>query len=127
MPGRLRLGSFSIWISRLAARSRLFLRSVKSEAIEEALQELLGPFAGPQGLVITLRRHDEYQVLIERIQALDEELERKGRELSRMASYPVMCLEVMDELRVAVRKLQALDQDVSWVRSIKVQRGNARA
>ena len=87
---------------------------MKSEAIEEALQELLGPFAGPQGLVITLRRHDEYQVLIERIQALDEELERKGREL-------------MDELRVAVRKLQALDQDVSWVRSIKVQRGNARA
>lgn len=100
---------------------------MRSEEIEEALQELLGPFAGPQGLVITLRRHDEYQLLLERIQALEAELEHKSHELSRMASYPVMCLEVMDELRVAVRQLQALDQDVSWVQSFKVGRRKARA
>lgn len=100
---------------------------MKSEEIEAALQELLGPFAGPQGLVITLRRHDEYQLLLERIQALEADLDRKDRELSRMASYPVMYLEVLDELRLAVRVLQALDQDVSWVRSFKVQRRKAGA
>lgn len=100
---------------------------MRSEAIEEALQELLGPLAGPQGLVITLRRHEDYELLLERIQALEKELDGKKRELSRMASYPVMCLEVMDELRIAVRQLQALGQDVSWVRSFKVGRGKARA
>lgn len=100
---------------------------MKSEAIEAALQELLGPLAGSQGLVITLRRHDEYEALLERIYALEAELDRKKSELSRMASYPVMCLEVMDELRIAVRQLEVLGQDVSWVRSFKVGRRNARA
>lgn len=100
---------------------------MKSEEIEQALQELLGPFAGPDGLVITLRRHDEYQLLIERIQALETDLACKERELSRMAAYPVMYLEVLDELRMAVRCLEALGQDVSWIRSFKVRRRNARA
>lgn len=100
---------------------------MRSEEIEEALQELLGPFAGPQGLVITLRRHDEYHLLIERIQVLEKELERKDRELGQMSAYPVMYLSALDELRMAVRILQALDQDVSWIRSFKVQRRNARA
>lgn len=103
------------------------LRFVRSDEIEEALQELLGPFAGPQGFVITLRRHDEYQVLIERIQALEADLRRKELEIHRMASYPVMYLEALDELRFAVRMLESLDQDVSWVRSFKVPRRNARA
>ena len=100
---------------------------MKSDEIEAALQDLLGPFAGPQGLVITLRRHDEYHLLIERIQALEKELDRKDRELGQMSAYPVMYLSVLDELRMAVRILQALDQDVSWIRSFKVQRRNARA
>ena len=100
---------------------------MKSEEIEQALQELLGPFAGPEGLVITLRRHDEYQLLIERIQALETDLARKDQELSRMAMYPVMYLEVLDELRMSVRCLEALGQDVSWVRSFRVRRRNARA
>lgn len=100
---------------------------MKSEEIEAALQELLGPFTGPQGLVITLRRHDEYQLLIERIRALEADLNRKDRELQQMASYPVLYLTVLDELRMAVRLLQALGQDVSWVRSFKVQRRKSRA
>lgn len=105
-----------------------FLPSVKSEAIEEALRDILGLSAGSEGLVITLRRHDEYEVLIERIHALEAELARKDRELQCMASsYPVMYLEVLDELRYAVRLLDALDQDVSWVRSFKVRRRKAGA
>lgn len=100
---------------------------MRSDEIEEALQELLGPFAGSQGLVITLRRHDEYQLLLERIQSLEVDLQHKNQELLRMASYPVMYLEVLDELRSAVRLLQALGQDVSWVRSFKVQRRKTRA
>ena len=44
-----------------------------------------------------------------------------------MAAYPVMYLEVLDELRMAVRCLEALGQDVSWIRSFKVRRRNARA
>lgn len=104
--------------------SKLF---VKSEAIEAALREILGPSVGSEGLVITLRRHDEYEVLVERIQALEAELARKDRELQRMASYPVMYLETLDEFRYAVRFLEALDQDVSWVRSFKVRRCKLRA
>lgn len=109
------------------ARSPLFLRSVRSEEIEEALQELLGPLAGPQGLVITLRRHDEYQLLIERIRALEADLQRKDREILQMSAYPVMYLSALDELRYAVKMLDALGEDTSFVRSLKVRRRNARA
>lgn len=100
---------------------------MKSEAIEEALREILGASAGAEGLVITVRRHDEYEALIERIQALEAELARKDRDLQRMASYPAMYLEALDEFRYAVRMLEALGQDVSWIRSFKVRRRNARA
>lgn len=108
-------------------KSPLFPPSVKSEEIEEALQDLLGPFAGPQGLVITLRRHDEYEVLIERIRVLEADLQRKDREILQMSSYPVMYLSALDELRYAVKMLDSLGEDTSFVRSLKVRRHKSRA
>ena len=104
---------------------------MRFDEIEEALQELvpdLGPQGlVPQGIVITLRRHDEYEVLIERIRSLEAEVQRKDRELHQMATYSVLYLQALDELRMAVRLLSAAGLDVSWVRSLKVRRGNARA
>ena len=92
--------------------------SVRSEAIESALRDLLGPSAGPQGL-ITLRRHDEYELLIERIRGLAADLRRKDQELCSMASYPILYLQALDELRSARRQLHSLGVDTSFIRSLR--------
>ena len=92
---------------------------MKSEAIESALRDLLGPSAGPQGLIITLRRHDEYELLIERIRGLEADLRRKDQELCSMASYPILYLQALDELRTARRQLHSLGVDTSFIRSLR--------
>lgn len=100
---------------------------MRSEAIEEALRDILGSAVGSEGIVITLRRHDEYEALIERIRGLEAELRRKDQELAVMVSYPVLYLQTLDELKVAVKLLDRFGYDTSFFTSVKSRRRNARA
>lgn len=90
--------------------------------IEKALQELLGASASPPGLVITLRRHEEYEALIGRINALEGEKTSLKLEVSRMSSYAELYLRALDELKIAARSLEGLGVDTSWITSIKTRR-----
>lgn len=89
--------------------------------IEKALQELLGASAGPSGLVVTLRRHEEYEALIGRINVLEEERASLKLEVSRMSSYAELYLRALDELKIAARYLRDHGEDTSWITSIRIR------
>lgn len=91
------------------------------DVIEAELRDILGA-AAPPGIVITLRRHDEYEQLIERIRALEADNASLGRQLRSMSTYPVLYLEALDELREARRMLQALSIDTSFIQSLRPRR-----
>lgn len=91
-----------------------------SDAIEEALHTLLGgDCAASPGLVITLRRHDEYERLILRIRALEGRNEDLDRQLRSMSAYPVMYLQALDDLKLCVRMLRRAGLDTSFVQSLR--------
>lgn len=89
--------------------------------IEEELAAILGA-ASPPGLVITLRRHDEYEKLIERIRELESDKRSLGSQLHRMATYPVLYLEALDDLRTCCDLLRAQGVDTSFVRALRSRR-----
>lgn len=91
---------------------------MRSDDIEKALQELLGASVGPLGIVVTLRRHDEYELLMERIKALEVENEKLQRQVVQMRVYPEMMLTAMDELRHARKLLDKLGVDTSFISSL---------
>ena len=74
--------------------------------IEEALQRLLGDAVGPQGLVVTVRRHDEYELLLGRLNDLQARYDKLDREYYRMSQFAVQYLQCLDELKIAVRVLE---------------------
>ena len=91
------------------------------DIIEEELQSILGS-AAPPGIVITLRRHDEYEKLIERIRSLEADKEALDRQLHTMSLYPVLYLQALDELRECRRILQRLGVDCSFIESLRPKR-----
>lgn len=92
---------------------------MRSDDVEAALQAILGPLVASPGLVITLRRHDEYELLIERIRALEAQVQRQDQELRAMSNYPVLYLQALDELWVACKLLDQLGVDTSFVSSFR--------
>lgn len=92
---------------------------VRGDEIEAALRTLLGPAAAAPGLVITVRRHDEYELLIERIQALEKEQEHLKQQLCQMSLYPQLYLVALDELRDARKRLKKLGVDTSFITSLR--------
>ena len=92
---------------------------MRSDEIEEALRMLLGPAAGPPGIVLTLRRHDEYQLLLDRIAALEKEKRDLQIQVYQMQDYPRQLLVALDELRLARKLLQKNFIDTSFIRSLK--------
>lgn len=95
---------------------------MKSEEIEEALSVILGRPAAPPGFVITLRRHDEYEDLIQRIRALEAANLSLQQQLGAMSSYPVLYLEALDELRQCRKLLNCLGADTSFICSLRSRR-----
>lgn len=91
---------------------------MQSDAIEKALRSLLGDSVGPEGIVITLRRHDEYDALLSTIDSLRSENERLQQELTRMSTYAHMYLSALDDLREARRQLRQLGADTSFIKSL---------
>lgn len=90
-----------------------------SDQIEEALQRLFGDAAGPPGLVITLRRHDEYQMLLDKIDALQRRCDRQQQDITSMSMYAQLYLRALDELREARKLLVASGYDVSFITSLR--------
>ncbi len=100
------------------ARSAVSLL-LRSDDIEKALQELLGAAAGPSGIVITVRRHDEYEELLFQIQDLQKKLEDSQRQIVSMSQYANLYLLALDDVRDCVKLLRSLDVDCSFIRSFK--------
>lgn len=92
---------------------------MRSDDIEKALRELLGASSGPSGIVVTLRRHDEYELLLERIKALEAENRSLDQQVHQMAQYAAMYIHSLDELRICRRHLQKLGVDTSFITSLK--------
>ena len=91
------------------------------DLIEEELQDILGA-AAPPGIVITLRRHDEYEKLIERIRSLEADKRSLNSQLASMSMYPVLYIQALDELKICRRALQQAGLDVSFIQSLRPRR-----
>lgn len=92
---------------------------MRSDDIEIALRELLGASAGDKGLVLTLRRHDEYEALIERIRVLEKENESLKGQVLGMSEFANLLLIAMDELRTCRKYLDKLGVDTSFITSLR--------
>lgn len=91
---------------------------MRSDEIEAALQALLGSAAGGTGLVVTVRRHDEYEILLSRISELEQQIRDKQQEVLRMQSYAVRYIETLDELKLCKKALSKAGLDTSFIRSL---------
>ena len=89
-----------------------------SDQIEEALSRILGDSAGPPGLVVTLRKHDDMERLLRMIDDLQELTQRQRMELSRMGDYAHLYLRALDELRAARERLNAFGVDCRFMTSL---------
>lgn len=92
---------------------------MKSDFIEDELKRLLGELSGPPGLVLTLRRHDEYELLLERIQALERENKQLNIQVHQMSRYASMYLQALDDLKLCRKEMIQAGLSVSWIRSLK--------
>lgn len=92
---------------------------MQSSAIEEALQQLLGAAVGPSGLVITVRRHEEYEKLLGIIDERNARIDSLKLELGRMTTYAHMFHLALDDLRTCERLLTAQGIDTSFIRSLR--------
>lgn len=92
---------------------------MRSDELEEALRQLLGPAAGPQGLVITLRRHDEYELLVQQITDLTKKCRQLESQFREMSFYVPLYLRALDELRIAYKLLEQRGIDTSFISSLK--------
>lgn len=92
---------------------------MRSDDIEIALRELLGASVGSQGIVLTLRRHDEYEALIERIHALQKENYSLQGQVLNMSEYANLYLIALDELRICRKYLDKLGVDTSFITSLR--------
>ena len=95
---------------------------MRSEEIEAALVEIFDRPPAPQGLVITLRRHDEYEDLIQKIRALEASARLLEQQLASMSTYPVLYLEALDDLRRCRKLLQHLGVDTSFITALRRRR-----
>lgn len=95
---------------------------MRSEDIEIALQDILGRPGGSQGLVITLRRHDEYEQLILRIRALEAENQGLQSQLMSMSHYPTLYLQALDDLKLCRKILSQSGEDCSFIVSLRRRR-----
>lgn len=92
---------------------------MRSDDIENALQELLGASVEHQGLVVTVRRHDEYEALIERMRGLQKENESLKNQVLNMAEFANLLLTAMDELRICRKHLDRLGIDTNFITSLR--------
>lgn len=93
---------------------------MKSDQIEEALQRVLGDAAGPPGLVITLRKHEDYERLLRVIDDLQELNERLRADISRMSGYAQLYMRALDDLRDCKRRMEHAGMDTSFIISLGV-------
>lgn len=89
-----------------------------SEQIEEALARILGDSAGPPGLVVTLRKHEDMERLLRLIDDLQDLTQRQRMEISRMSDYAQLYLRALDELRAAREVLNGLGVDCRFMSSL---------
>lgn len=92
---------------------------MRSDDIENALQELLGASVEHQGIVVTVRRHDEYEALIERIRALQKDNESLKGQVLNMAEFANGLLIAMDELRTCRKYLEKFGVDTTFITSLR--------
>lgn len=91
--------------------------SMTSNEIEEALQRILADSAGPPGLVVTLRRHEDYERLLLVIDDLRELNDRLRADITRMGHYSQLYMRAMDDLRVCKKLMDRAGLDTTFISS----------
>lgn len=89
-----------------------------SDQIEEALSRILSDSAGPPGLVVTLRKHEDMERLLRTIDEQSDLIARQRLEISRMADYAHLYLRALDELKEARDLLRRSGVDTSFMTSL---------
>lgn len=90
-----------------------------SNEIEEALQRILADSAGPPGLVVTLRRHEDYERLLLIIDDLRELNDRLRADVTRMGHYSQLYMRALDDLRDCKNIMDRHGIDTSFIISFR--------
>lgn len=86
--------------------------------IEKALQAALNGSAGSPGLVVTLRRHEDYERLLLILDDLRDLNDRLRSDISRMSGYAQLYMRALDDLRECRRQMEAYGLDTSFIVSL---------
>lgn len=92
---------------------------MRSDDIEKALRAILGASSEAEGLVVTLRRHDEYESLIERIHALEKTNDNLLGQIRSMSEYANLYLVALDELKFCRDTLAGLGIDTGFITCLR--------
>lgn len=90
--------------------------------IEERLLSMFGQSIREEGapeLIITMRRHEDYEKLLFRIDELLEENRILKADTAKAINVWHDNLNLIDQLREAKRRMKRANMDVSFIRSVK--------
>lgn len=77
---------------------------------------------GPPEIVITYRKHDDYERFISKIAELEKELQSAHQQMGQLAMYAEENFKLYDQLRQAYRDMSAAGLDVSYISAIRTKR-----
>lgn len=75
--------------------------------------------AAPQEIVITYRKHEDYENFIRRIAELELQLKEAQYQAARLSLYAEENFVLYDQLRQAYKDLSRAGMDVSYITSVR--------
>lgn len=75
--------------------------------------------SSPPEIVVTYRKHADYEKFVRKIAELQEQLERERYTAARMSIYAEENFRLYDQLRQAYAELKKAGLDVSYITSVK--------
>ena len=76
----------------------------------------------PPEIVVTYRKHEDYERFVHKIAELEKELEEAHYQMGHLALYAEENFRLYDQLRQAYNELQKAGLDVSYITLVKPRR-----
>lgn len=73
----------------------------------------------PPEIIVTYRKHEDYEKLTQQIAELTEQLYRSKHEAAKLSLYAEENFRLYDQLRQAYQDMQRAGLDVSYITSVK--------
>lgn len=77
---------------------------------------------GPPEIVVTYRKHEDYEKFVHQISELQEELAKANYSIHQLALYAEENLHLYDQLRAAYKDMKKAGLDTSYLTSVSRKR-----